>query len=88
MQGLSAEDVLAICLNKIKSTTSGITGHSVEGLTLTLEFGDGTTETITFEQPTAEDIAALIDTAEVAHDLASEFDFDVDADGHLILETT
>lgn len=37
--------------NKIEGIASGVTGHSVNGLNLTLTFVDGTSEVITFTQP-------------------------------------
>lgn len=77
MQGLSAEAVLAILNKKIKSATSGIKSHSVEGLTLTIVFEDDTSETITFEEPEAADVASA---------MLDKFTFSVDTeDGHLKL---
>ena len=77
---MQAEDVLAICLSKIKSSTSGIKSHSVEGLTLTIVFQDDTSETITFEEPEA---------ADVANAMLDKFSFSVDPeDGHLKLTIT
>lgn len=74
---MQAEDVLAICLSKIKSATSGIKSHSVEGLTLTIVFQDDTSEEITFEEPEAADVASA---------MLDKFSFSVDPeDGHLKL---
>jgi len=74
---MRAEDVFAILSNKIKSSSSGIKSHSVEGLTLTIVFQDDTSETITFEEPS---------TADVASAMLDKFTFTVDTeDGHLKL---
>ena len=79
-QGMRAEDVMSILLSKIKSASSGIKSHSVEGLTLTIVFKDDTTETITFEEPSA---------ADVANAMLDKFSFSVDPeDGHLKLTIT
>lgn len=76
-QGMRAEDVMSILLSKIKSASSGIKSHSVEGLTLTIVFEDDTTETITFEEPSAADVATA---------MLNKFTFIVDtSDGHLKL---
>ena len=78
MKGISAEDVLAICLAKISSASSGIKSHSVSGLTLTIVFQDDSEETITFEEPTAADVAAVIE---------QDLSFSIE-NGHLILTTS
>lgn len=72
---MSSEEVLGIVLNKIKSVSSGIKSHSVEGLTLTIVFEDDTYETITFEQPEA---------ADVANSLVDLMSFEINASGHLV----
>lgn len=74
---MKAEDVLVICLSKIKGASSGIKSHSVSGLTLTIVFEDDSTETITFEEPSAADVASA---------MLDKFTFTVDTeDGHLKL---
>lgn len=77
MQGLSAEAVLAILNKKIASATSGIKEHYVEGLTLHIVFEDNTEEEITFEEPSAADVASA---------MLDKFTFTVDTeDGYLKL---
>ena len=77
MAGMTPEDVLTICLSKIKGASSGIKSHSVSGLTLTIVFEDDTTEEITFEEPSAADVASA---------MLDKFTFSVDTeDGHLKL---
>lgn len=74
---MKAEDVLAICLSKIKGASSGIKNHYVEGLTLHIIFEDDTEEEITFEEPSAADVASA---------MLNKFTFTVDTeDGHLKL---
>lgn len=72
---MSSEEVLGIVLGKIKSASSGIKSHSVSGLTLTIVFEDDTSETITFEQPEAADVAA---------EMVDLMSFEIDASGHLV----
>ena len=68
---------LGAAIALMKKVGTGIKSHSVEGLTLTVVFQDDSTEEITFEQPTASDIATA---------LTSLMEFSVDeTTGHLIV---
>ena len=51
---------LGAAIALMKKVGAGIKDHSVEGLTLTVVFQDDSTEEITFEQPTASDIAEAL----------------------------
>ena len=68
---------LGAAIALMKKVGAGIKDHSVEGLTLTVVFQDDSTEEITFEQPTASDVAEA---------LTSIMAFSVDeTTGHLIV---
>ena len=51
---------LGAAIALMKKVGAGIKDHSVEGLTLTVVFQDDSTEEITFEQPTASDVAEAL----------------------------
>ena len=74
---MKAEEALAVAIAVAKKVGVGIKDHSVEGLTLTVVFQDDTTEEITFEEPSA---------ADVAGEIIERLSFSVDSTtGHLIM---
>ena len=80
MAGLTAEEALGVALAKVRSSSTGIVSHSVSGLTLTVVFADDTSESITFDEPQAVDVASA---------MLDDFNFSIDpTDGHLKLTVT